>query len=245
MISASRCGNGYSRDDFLEMIFYNYMPEIILPDGSKDENELGNFLLWSKWLMEGQKISEGNREHRYFEAEEYVTSECYNELTFMPLQSMEDFSGLSAANMASFWGTDLREIDGIFFPEGLLAVNNRSKNPELAGRFIRAAFSFEMQTEYTGGSGFPVNGRAFAEGFENQQEENQKRKERETSPNYIFFWSERTWHASRMYQIIKSVEQPRIVNTAILEILLEESQDYFDGKEYLWDCCARILKRIP
>ena len=92
--------------------------------------------------------------------------------------AVEDFSGLSAANMASFWGTDLREIDGIFFPEGLLAVNNRSKNPELAGRFIRAAFSFEMQTEYTGGSGFPVNGRAFAEGFENQQEENQKRKER-------------------------------------------------------------------
>ena len=25
MISASRCGNGYSRDDFLEMIFYNYI----------------------------------------------------------------------------------------------------------------------------------------------------------------------------------------------------------------------------
>ncbi|MDE7299189.1 MAG: hypothetical protein K2N94_10230, partial [Lachnospiraceae bacterium] len=64
---------------------------------------------------------------------------------------------------ASMRGGELLAPGGIFFPNGMLGVNARSNNRELALLFIKTAFSYKLQREHTWFSGFPVHRRVLEE----------------------------------------------------------------------------------
>ncbi|MDE7297320.1 MAG: extracellular solute-binding protein [Lachnospiraceae bacterium] len=253
------CAWGYSRKDFVELVYYNYTPEFILPDGSADEQdirresiELGNFLIWTKWLLENEKVKAGNQEHTYFTEGENTIGLFREEveLMFMPLSRMGQLRFYNPCVLAAGYGnirygaTSLQLMDGIFFPEGLLGINAQSENRELAEQFVKAAFSFEMQSEYTAETGFQTNGRALTEAFLAQQEENQRMLESGGTKDTVRHMTEQRGTVERMFGAITSVKRPQTVNPAILEVLQEEAQDYFDGEEYLWDCVAAILERV-
>ena len=125
---------------------------------------------------------------------------------------------------------ELQSMDGIFFPEGLIGVNAWSQKGELANQFVQAVFSSEVQSEYADVLGFSVNTKTFALEFEHW-------KNGSTSKN--------EWLLEKQEEMIAKVSKNQMMDAAILQILQEESADYFSGEIILADCVAAIVERLP
>lgn len=227
----------YSREDLLELTYYNYMPDFILPDGSVEETELANFLLFTKWLGDDGKISSGEFTNCFFKASDSVAdfAGTYARVMFVPLCGMKDLGACAdyAEKMAAR-EIELQSVDGIFFPEGLIGVNAWSQKAELANQFVQAVFSSKVQSEYAGISGFSVNAKTFAQEFERLENNG-------TYGNT----SKKEWLLEKQEEIITKVSKNQMMDAAILQILQEESADYFGGEILLEDCVAAIVERLP
>ena len=223
----------YSREDLLELTYYHYMPDFILPDGSVDETELSNFLLFTKWLGDEGKVSSGESADCFFKASGNIAdfAKTYARVMFVPLCGMSDLD--ICANYAEGMAAkeiELKSMDGIFFPEGLIGVNAWSQKGELANQFVQAVFSSEVQSEYADVLGFSVNTKTFALEFEHW-------KNGSTSKN--------EWLLEKQEEMIAKVSKNQMMDAAILQILQEESADYFSGEIILADCVAAIVERLP
>lgn len=227
----------YSREDLLELTYYNYMPDFILPDGSVEETELANFLLFTKWLGDGEKISDGEFTNCFFKASGNIAdfAGTHARVMFVPLCGIEDLKACAdyAEKMAAR-EIELQSMDGIFFPEGLIGVNAWSQKVELANQFVQAVFSSEVQSEYAGVSGFSVNAKTFAQEFEYL----------ENNSTYGST-SKKEWLVEKQEEIIAKISKNQMMDAAILQILQEESAGYFGGEILLNDCVAAIVERLP
>ncbi len=223
----------YSCNDLLELLYYNYMPEFILQDGSIDEEVLGNFLWYAKCLCASENIKAGDFQHKYFTDDANGIQnflESGENIAFLPLCGTKDFMlyGSVAAEHNQRYLPD-----NAFFPQGLIGINAWSKEKELADLFVETAFSFETQLNYAGQFGFPVNSRALAEALEDQRKENSDTLVKNTQKI-----------AEDIIKTAKNVDTPRMADTVTLQILQEEAADYFSSNQGLKDCIASIAERL-
>ncbi|MDE7327193.1 MAG: hypothetical protein K2N63_13120, partial [Lachnospiraceae bacterium] len=229
----------YSRLDLLELTYYNYISEFILPDKSVDETELANFLLFTKWI--GDWVDVPNKEFvgQYFAASADIEdfAETRAKVMFVPLCGMDDLNVCTdqMEKMAAR-GIELQWMDGMFFPEGLIGVNAWSQKKELAYQFVQTVFSSQMQLEYADAPGFSVNAKAFA------QELKQGNWEKD-NPDGAALRNEKL--AEQMEKMIAKVSKNQMMDAAVLQILQEESADYFGGEISLADCVEAIIERLP
>ncbi len=238
--------DGYSWADLLELAYYNYAPEFILPDGSMDEEEIANFVLYTKWLGDGASVEGGEAAHRYFAEELDVTELAEKDagILLMPFRGMDDLYTYSAEvkNMVS-QGRRMLQVGGKFFPVGLVGINAWSTNKELAGLFVQTVFSGEMQAEYKG-SGFSVHSEVFEENLADWA------KALRTDTQGEVWCGEEGGSktvdvlAEQMGRALRSVRKGQNVDAAVLQILTEEAIGYFNGEVLLKDCVAAIVERL-
>lgn len=227
----------YSRADLLELTYYNYMPEFILPDGTMDETELANFLLFTKWLGDGSNVPNKEFTNCFFGASASIEdfAKTRARVMFVPLCGINDLDTCaSQAQKIAEKEIELQSMDGIFFPEGLIGINAWSQKKELANQFVQAVFSSEMQSEYADVPGFSVNTKTFAQEF----------KTWKNNGAYDGI-SENEQFIKRVEEITTKVNKKQMADAAILQILQEECADYFGGKILLDDCIAAIAERLP
>ena len=233
----------YSYNDLLELLYYNYMPEFILPDGSVDEEVLGNFLWYARCLCASENIKEGDFQHKYFTG--------YKNSVQNFLESTEDivFWPLCGAKDLMLYGSIVNEYnkqylqDNVFFPQGLIGINAWSKEKELADLFVETAFSFETQLNCTEISGFQVNGRALDKVLENQVKENPYILVEKHNKEVVFAYNAQEI-AKDLIKTVQTVDTPCMADTAVLQIIQEEAAGYLGGSEGLKDCIASIAERI-
>ncbi|MCI8660147.1 MAG: hypothetical protein HFG54_07870 [Lachnospiraceae bacterium] len=136
----------------------------------------------------------------------------------------------------------MESIHRIYFPRILIGVNQGSSKPELAREFVRCLFSVEVQKEEFF-DGFPVNLRA--------QEENCI----STGKNDISIGSgigdyhisgewPNTQERRELYEIIRSVSVPVMMDETIMNMIVDGARDYFDGKVSAREAAAFICRKI-
>ena len=228
----------------LEMLYCNFMPDIILSDNRMDREAIREFLSLVKELCETEQISEtselsklnylkGTNAEWWFAAEKsqilFANIRGISWLSYMPGIAKERSGQMSSSNE-------------MFFPNGLLAVNDRSKRKELALQFVKTMFDEKRQAkgeaEY-----FPIHQNV----LEAQAETDLSiiatdiTKEDGSTVTARFFNAK---DAAAAVQIVKEVNKPCVVDPVIFEIIKDEAMPYLTGEKSLNESVEGIAASI-
>ncbi len=230
----------YSYADYLEILYYNYPPELITEDKVNREN-LAEFLELTKRLCESEEaIEETDWIVSYLEGRGSSFPFADGEADFAFVVMDDGYIGLNTYPNA----VELREGEIVlngntFFPRTLFGINNLTKNAELANAFLRFAFSYEIQERYLGGAGYPINTKVLDE-FAQLDHSNS------VLSNGVF--KLRSSNKKEYEWIDKLVREklhtPFTVDASIWEIIEEEALGYLKGAKSLNESVDGIAGRI-
>lgn len=137
--------------------------------------------------------------------------------------------------------SDLKTVNGIYFPSVVTGVNQATKQPELAKEFIKYLFSTEVQREEFY-DGFPL---------EKQAQKEQCAKEKE---NYMVGVGGDNYNISaewpnleerrEMFEILEQLDTPVFVDETVMEMIVNGSKDYFNGKSTVDQAVSAISQQL-
>ena len=226
--------------DYLEILYYNYPPELITEDKVNREN-LAEFLELTKRLCESEEaIEETDWIVSYLEGHDLSFPFADGEADFAFVIIDDGYIGLDTYPNA----VELREGEIVlhgnaFFPRTLLGINNLTKKTELANAFLRFAFSYEIQERFLGGEGYPINTKVLDEFA-------QLDRSSSVCGNGVF--QLRSSNKKEYEWIDKLVREklhtPFTVDASIWEIIEEEALGYLKGAKSLNESVDGIAGRI-
>ncbi len=242
---------GYSWADLLELAYYNYTPQVILPDGTIAQDIVRDFLLYTKRLGDAMSIEGEAVAHRYFSGK--LSAESLKEkdggLLFLPFGGADDLYAYSAQmEEIMMQGRKIQQVGGVFFPEGLIGINAWSSNKELAALFVQAVFSAAVQEEFAD-TGFCVNAQVFQKGIEDwaaaweEQTHGKAWRKQDANGKGDFTWNT-TSLAGQTETVLCQVHTGQSVDAAVLQILTEEAMGYFRGEVSLEECVEAVVERL-
>lgn len=148
---------------------------------------------------------------------------------------------ISAAVREKHPESDFNTVDGIYFPSVMAGVNQATGQPELAKEFIKYLFSTEVQREEFN-DGFPV---------EKQAQEEQCAREKE---NYMLGVGGDGYSISaewpdletrrEMFEILGQLDTPVLVDETVMEMIVNGSRDYFNGKSTVEEAVSAISRQL-
>lgn len=175
---------------------------------------------------------------------------AYNQLEIQSLRPITTSDILCAAATSKQKGnyeltTLVGESSNIFEPIGLVGVSINSKQTEIAEAIIRQALSSEVQSIDTK-DGLPVNKTALRAWFDTKKHENIAFALTGSDANGISREMEITWAdeavINKFISLCEQAETPMTIDQDIIQIIINESEDYFEGKSSL-DDVVDIIKR--
>ena len=238
-------GNFFSCAYYLEMLYYNFPPDFVTEDGEVNREAVKEFLKLVKRLCESERVfgTEKQKQDDYLfgigNIFRFAGGE--SELLFRSVQGIYELSFFPA--VVEERGGEIIGNKGLFFPYGLVAVNQASRNPELAGLFVKTVFSYELQNLNGDFVGFPIHEKVLTE--EAQIDISRVVSTYNLADGTNF--QARNFNqeeAEKMIQIVREAKVSQTVDKVIFEVLEDEVLPYLDGGNDLEGCTDRIVSRI-
>ena len=227
----------YLYSDFLEILYYNYTPEIVLEDGRVDKEKTAEFLGLVKRLCEAeQAVGEAKWPATYLEGRSSVIPFSKGDADFAFVNMTGGYALGLYPNAVLLRNGELVCNNGMFFPNTLLGINQLSENREMASAFIRFAFSYETQKRHVGD--YPIHTRVLDE---LAQMDNSNLISGDS--DLILRYADQKQN-EQMIQIVKQVHTPFTVDKAIWEIIEKESMAYLKEEKSLDNSVDAIASRI-
>lgn len=133
-------------------------------------------------------------------------------------------------------------IQNMYIPSVTVGLNAASENREAAERFIHTLFSSEIQNE------------ALYDGFPVRSDSLEAWKEIQKDFSWVFSASNSGFELTgewptlpereRILELVKTVEIPAEINQQIMQMVVDGSKDYFNGKEPLERAVSAIESKI-
>lgn len=230
------------------------------PDGGMDEAKLKDFLTQMKRILDLRTEVDESDEHN-----DWADSIDFN---FGPLGWMAGNNALDLGNLSTFPGlysawtaSDKRgdgSIDTLFganayLPVTSLGISAQSKQQELAWRFIETALSDEVQRQGVG-KGMPVSLSAFTASTEQTNVRDDgvystygttfyDADGAQMPVNLVVMYPPEEYR-NQMVKQLKSLDTPIFYDETVLQIIIEDSADFWSGKANLDATVNAIMQKL-
>lgn len=166
----------------------------------------------------------------------------------MAAAGLEYFDSIS--NTAVAWavvdkhpGTEMKPLNGVYFPSAVVGINQATKQKEAAEQFVSYLFSTEVQK---------VN---FYDGFPVQTEALDYMGSGESSTSYVIgfrgdggYSLAAGWPSKEKREyvlgLISQLTVPVEIDEVVMEMITSESKNYFEGKEDAAQAASAISQKI-
>ncbi len=231
---------GYSYGNMLQILYYNYTPDIFLPDGTIYREALEEFLSLVKRFCESEQVTDTAIWTRpYIKGYNHMDDLFAREeadLGFLIVEGGYELSTNPAT--VKLRGGELVGNQGRFFPNGLLGINHFSTKKDLCHQFIQFAFSYEIQSRYVSGTGYQIHKKILEE-FAKLDLSNSV-----MGDSIIILRYFNAEESAQMIQMVKEAHQPVMIEESIWEILLDTSQGYLQGTKELKESVDEMISRL-
>ena len=182
---------------------------------------------------------EGNERGAYFAAlpSSYYLGLLYYNFLFYNIEGIYGLSNVPY--ILEQQGGELVSNSLKFFPNGMLGINAKTKERELAELFIREAFSYEIQDECSFFEGFPLHKKVLLE-----NEKKDLSFMTHTSGDRSLGHSFNSQDAKKIIDVVRLVNTPVEKNRIIFEIIEEEACAFFAGEKSLDAAAEEIANRL-
>ena len=230
----------YSHANVLQILYYNYKPDLIAKDGTVNREEVTNFFELVKRFCVAEGITEADVGTREYLLGNTMTGYffAYGEvdLGFMIAGGLYEL-GTNPAAVESRGG-ELINNKGIFFPNGLLGINRLSSGKELSHLFIQYAFSYEVQNRSVSWTGYSIH-KTVLEEFAKTDFSNHVIGDR-----VIKLRGFTAEESARMVDVVRKVHEPVTIEGSVWEILLEVAGNYLSDKKGLDESVDEFVSRL-
>ncbi len=159
----------------------------------------------------------------------------------MVLDTFHDLS-CPAAVQEKKPGSVITSLKGIYFPSVLAGINRSVRSPELAETYIRCLFSLDLQKENLY-DGFPVGEKA----LDIQRQEESDLSLAMSLPNMDYMinapYPDRE-QRDRLFELLTQVSVPYSEDETVLDMVVDGSKDYLEGKASVDQAANAILQQI-
>ena len=233
----------YSYKDYLEILYYNYPPELITEDRVNREN-LTEFLELTKRLCESEDILEKSKGRTYLEGFDASIPIAIENADFGFANIEGTYAGLDTYPCAAeMRGGEVVANGDVFFPYTLIGINQLSKKIKLTNAFIQFAFSYEIQQRYGGGNGFPIHSEALEE-LAQIYAKVDKAGGNVNWGDLTLRYPNQKENEWMLRHIKEELHTPFTVDASIWEIIEEEALGYLKGAKSLNESVDGIVGRI-
>lgn len=230
----------YSHANVLQILYYNYKPDLIAKDGTVNREEVTNFFELVKRFCVAEGITEADVGTREYLLGNTLTGYffAYGEvdLGFMIAGGLYEL-GTNPAAVESRGG-ELIDNKGIFFPNGLLGINRLSSDKENSHLFIQYAFSYEAQNRGVAWTGYSIH-KTVLEEFAKIDFSNHVIGD--TVIKLRGFTAE---ESAQMVDVVKKLHEPVTIEGSVWEILLEVAGNYLSDKKGLDESVDEFVSRL-
>ncbi|MDE7327201.1 MAG: ABC transporter substrate-binding protein [Lachnospiraceae bacterium] len=230
--------------DLLEILYYNYMPEIVSEAGEVNRASIAEFLgLVKRFCVSEQAVEEQMDRAIYMEGRAVGVLLNHHDADFAFTVINGGYTlGVNPAAVESRGG-EIVGNNGLFFPNGLIGVNKLSNKKELARFFVEFIFSYDAQERDVASAGYPIY-TPILDKFAQVDASNSSRSF--GTPDGLrvslrFFTQE---ESAKMIQIVKEVHTPFTMDDSIWEIFRTAGEDYLKGNKDLGKSVEEIAERI-
>ncbi len=237
----------------LELLYYNFPPELRSKEGEIEKENIVEFLSLAKRFCDAEHAvaSEGSEvanKFPYSIDRGYLFGVPIHEWTMVFGEQEALFACMTRdfmyyPDVAEQRGGEILGNNGKFLANGMLGINARSQQKELAELFVKAAFSEKMQSMDTYNVGFPVHKKVL-----------EKISQSDYS-NFILGTNDSTGkqrtmrghykeEAQYLVGLATSVQVPIERNLMVYDIIKEEAYRFLNGQTELSAAAEEIVNRL-
>ena len=233
---------GYSYADLVEMLYYNYRPDMISKDGVVKKESLKIFLEQTKRFCESEGIS-GTTDHSrtYLQGYSGANDLLYGNAKFMFVLVNGGSELAELPSIVKYKNGEIVGNNGVFFPSAMLGVNSMSKKKDLAYLFFQFAISNEVQKRHIFFSGYPIDVKVLDKCANTDLSHIVVAGGNNGELDFSYFTKE---ESAQMIGIAKNVSTPFTVNASVWQIIENESVEYLKGEKGLEECVDVIASRV-
>ena len=233
---------GYSYADLVEMLYYNYRPDMISKDGVVKKESLKIFLEQTKRFCESEGIS-GTTDHSrtYLQGYSGANDLLYGNAKFMFVLVNGGSELAELPGIVKYKNGEIVGNNGVFFPSAMLGVNSMSKKKDLAYLFFQFAISNEVQKRHIFFSGYPIDVKVLDKFANTDLSHIVVAGGNNGELDFSYFTKE---ESAQMIGIAKNVSTPFTVNASVWQIIENESVEYLKGEKGLEECVDVIASRV-
>lgn len=233
---------GYSYADLVEMLYYNYRPDMISKDGVVKKESLKIFLEQTKRFCESEGIS-GTTDHSrtYLQGYSGANDLLYGNAKFMFVLVNGGSELAELPSIVKYKNGEIVGNNGVFFPSAMLGVNSMSKKKDLAYLFFQFAISNEVQKRHIFFSGYPIDVKVLDKFANTDLSHIVVAGGNNGELDFSYFTKE---ESAQMIGIAKNVSMPFTVNASVWQIIENESVEYLKGEKGLEECVDVIASRV-
>ncbi len=233
---------GYSYADLVEMLYYNYRPDMISKDGVVKKESLKIFLEQTKRFCESEGIS-GTTDHSrtYLQGYSGANDLLYGNAKFMFVLVNGGSELAELPSIVKYKNGEIVGNNGVFFPSAMLGVNSMSKKKDLAYLFFQFAISNEVQKRHIFFSGYPIDVKVLDKFANTDLSHIVVAGGDNGELDFSYFTKE---ESAQMIGIAKNVSTPFTVNASVWQIIENESVEYLKGEKGLEECVDVIASRV-
>ncbi|MDE7325453.1 MAG: ABC transporter substrate-binding protein, partial [Lachnospiraceae bacterium] len=231
---------GYSYENILQILYYNYKPDLFLGNGMVDREATAKFFSLVRRFCKAEQITEtalGTTPYVHgYSTVAVLFAEGEKDLVFLAGNGVYSLAQYPAS--VKIRNGELVGNHGIFIPNGLLGVNRLSEKKEVANLFINFAFSYEIQNRHVARSGYPIHMKLLEE---------YAQMDLSYLSSYNGKISLRWYNAeesAQLVQIVKEAHTPVTIEENIWEILLEVAENYLKDKKGLDESVDEFASRL-
>jgi len=229
----------YTYENIFEMLYYNYPPEIISEGKTVNRDAILEFLELLKRLCVSEKaVESANWPTTYLNGLNPVMSFAKGEVDFEFITLTGRYALGEYPEAIRIRGGQMLPGGRRFFPNALIAINALSKQQELAGDFVRFAFSYEVQDRNVGNSGYSIHKTVLDECATLDMTQ------------YTLgggdFWLRDSGpeEYAKMIAYVRKVDKPFTVEGYLWDIMMDEAMGYLNGKKSLEASVDVVVERI-
>lgn len=235
------------REAFLSFYADAFLPEIVSEDGGIREQELKDFLLCTKQILDGSRCADGTRENRPSSEWRLLEEGIYLHSDVIA-GFFDSGSGTSVVEQAEGeLEGDMIAVNRAYIPYGTMGINKAGEHKELAAAFLQTALSQEVQrSDFYDGFSVNQNVLEFLSGIERNSSDGYggdiqgvdgrtyEMKSVWPSPN----------QRRQLVDFCKEAEYSAGRNQRVKQILLEYSTGYYDGTMSLEEAAGKLTSKI-
>ncbi len=245
----------YRYDKLVRFFLINYSNEIFSEDGLIDEERLSSFLS-SIDIIAKQIGSDAESNGGYLEDNSINTRLIDKYLGYLDVLLWEDYVMLSTDTIGSNVSCEhliaiLNHINGTFgsindtfYPNGIVGINQQTKEPELARDFVSSLFEETMQIKDLA-DGFPVNENALNNWIKpGDSRDSEAYWTREFALEEIPFLGLTKDDMQKVVTMVKSTTRPAYTDDSGCTIIVEGAVAYLKGEKTLEQAVDEISRKV-